>query len=181
MSYGRRVRVGARVRVGVQGVDVCLRPGRWCVKYRQARRRLGIRAGAVAVAVAVAAAAVTYESPSVACDAHTLPRLSRMCARCESRRAGQGEGGDTFLCARCWSAQWGWSRGRKLGRVWVRGRSVSLIRIARGVGPGRWGVGGLHASWLGRGLVRDLGAKAGTGHGLFRASVVPGRRGVSRH
>ena len=92
MSYGRRVRVGARVRVGVQGVDVCLRPGRWCVKYRQARRRLGIRAGAVAVAVAVAAAAVTYESPSVACDAHTLPRLSRMCARCESRRAGQGEG-----------------------------------------------------------------------------------------
>ena len=142
MSYGRRVRVGARVRVGVQGVDVCLRPGRWCVKYRQARRRLGIRAGAVAVAVAVAAAAVTYESPSVACDAHTLPRLSRMCARCESRRAGQGEGGDTFLCARCWSAQWGWSRGRKLGRVWVRGRSVSLIRIARGVGPGRWGMGG---------------------------------------
>lgn len=33
MNSGRRVRVGARL--GFQGVDVCLRPGRWCVECRQ--------------------------------------------------------------------------------------------------------------------------------------------------
>ena len=149
MSYGRRVRVGARVRVGVQGVDVCLRPGRWCVKYRQARRRLGMRAGAVAVAVAVAAAAVTYESPSVACDAHTLPRLSRMCARCESRRAGQGEGGGYVPLRPVLVGAVGMESGQKVGKSMGSGQEcVANPHRARcgtrSVGGGGWGWG---AGW----------------------------------
>jgi len=151
MSYGRRVRVGARVRVGVQGVDGCLRPGRWCVKYRQARGRLGIRAGAVAVAVAVAvaAAAVTYESPSVACDAHTLPRLSRMCARCESRRAGQGEGGGYVPLRPVLVGAVGMESGQKVGKSMGSGQEcVANPHRARcgtrSVGGGGWGWG---AGW----------------------------------